>query len=100
MQSDLLDQSRDLGLSSTQEDGATPVSKTARQRRKVEHQRSVCEHQTAQIHGHVGLRAKRPDERSATAPLGRLVLVPTAAKRRWLFVEVDDGGKLSKAPDR
>jgi hypothetical protein len=100
VQSDLLDQSRDLGLSSAQEDGAPPVSKAARQRRQVEHQRCVREHQTAQIHGHVGLRAKSPDERSAAAPLGGLVLVPTAAKRRWLFVEVDDRRNLPKGPDR
>ena len=97
MQSDLLDQSRDLRLRSAQKDRATPVPQTARQRRKVEHQRGVCEHETGQIHGHVGLRAKGTHERPPSAPLGRLVLIPTAAQRRWLFVEVDDGRKPTES---
>jgi hypothetical protein len=100
VQSDLLDQSRDLRLSSAQEHRATPVTKAARQSREVEHQRSICEHQAAQIHGHVGLRAKSSHERPPAAPLGRLILVPTAAQRRWLFVEIDDRRNLSEAPDR
>jgi metal-sulfur cluster biosynthetic enzyme len=93
VQSDLLDQSRDLRLSSAEKDGATPMPKAARQRREVEHQRCVSEHEAAEIHRHVGLRAKSPHERPPAAPLGRLVLVPSAAQRRWLFVEVDDGRK-------
>jgi hypothetical protein len=99
VQSNLLDQSRDLRLSSAQEDRATPVAKAARQSREVKHQRSVCEHQAAQIDGHVGLRAEGSHERSPAAPLGRLILIPTAAQRRWLFVEVDDRRKLPNAAD-
>lgn len=99
MQADLLDQSGDLRLSSAQKDGATPVPEAARQGREVQHQRGVCEHQAAQIHSHIGLRAKSPHKRSAAAPLGGLVLVPTAAQRRWLFVEIDDRANLPKAPD-
>jgi hypothetical protein len=100
VQSNLLDQSGDLRLSAAQEDRATPVTKAARQSREVQHQRSVREHQAAQIHGHIGLRAKGPHERPPAAPLGRLILVPTAAQRRWLFVEVDDRRNLAKAADR
>jgi hypothetical protein len=55
VQSDLLDQSRDLRLSSAQEDRATAVAKAARQSREVQHQGSVCEHQAAQIDGHIRL---------------------------------------------
>jgi hypothetical protein len=100
VQADLLDQSRDLRLSSAQKDGATPVPEAARQGREVQHQRGVCEHEAAQIHSHVGLRAKSSHKRPPAAPLGRLILVPTAAQRRWLFVEVDDRANLPKAPDR
>jgi hypothetical protein len=100
VQPNLLDQSRDLRLSTAQEDCATPVPKPARQSGEVEHQRSVCEYQAAQIHGHIRLRAESSHERSAAAPLGRLIFVPTAAQRRWLFVEVDDRRNLPKGPDR
>jgi hypothetical protein len=100
MQSDLLDQSRDLRLRSAQENRATAVPKTARKSREIEHQGRICEYQAAQVYGDVGLRAESSDERSAAASLGRLILVPTAAKRRWLFVEVDDRRNLPKAPDR
>lgn len=97
MQSDLLDQGRDLRLSSAQQDRAAPVPETARERREVEHQRGVCKYQAAQIHGHVGLRTESVYERPPAAPLGRLVLVPTAAQRGWLFVEVDDGRKPTES---
>jgi len=100
MQSDLLDQSRDLRLSSAQENRATAVPKTPRESCEIEHQRSIREDQAAQVYGDVGLRAESSDERSAAASLGRLILVPTAAKRRWLFVEVDDRRNLPKAADR
>jgi hypothetical protein len=99
MQADLLDQSGDLRLSSTEENRAAAVAKTARQSREIQHQRSVCEHEAAQIHGHIGLRAERSHERPPAAPLGGLILVPTAAQRRWLFVEVDDRRNLPKAAD-
>jgi hypothetical protein len=97
VQSDLLDQSRDLGLGSAQQDRAAPVPETARERREVKHERGVGKYQATQIHGHVGLRAKSVYERPPAAPLGRLVLVPTAAQRRWLFVEVDDGRKPTES---
>jgi len=100
MQPDLLDQSGDLRLGSAQENHATPVPKTARESGEIEHQRGVRKHQSAQIHRHVGLRAERSHERPPPTPLGRLILVPTTAQRRWLFVEVDDRRNLPKAPDR
>jgi hypothetical protein len=98
VQSDLLDQGRDLRLCSAQEDRAAPVPEAACQRREVKHQRGVCKYQATQIHGHVGLRAESVYERPPAAPLGRLVLVPTAAQRRWLFFEVDDGRKPTESP--
>lgn len=100
MQSDLLDQSRDLRLSSTQENRATAVPEAAGESREIEHQRSICEYQAGEIYGDVSLRAESSDERPPAAPLGRLILVPAAAKRRWLFVEVDDRRNLPKAPDQ
>jgi hypothetical protein len=100
VQSDLLDQGRDLRLSPAEQHGAAPVPESARQSRQVQHQRGVCEYQAAQIHGHVGLRAKGSHERSAAAPLGRLVFITAAAECRWLFVEVDDRRNLPKATDR
>ena len=100
MQSDRLDQSRDLRLSSAQQNRATAVPKTAGESCEIEHQRSVCEYQAAQVYRDVGLRAESSDERPPAASLGQLIFVPTAAKRRWLFVEVDDRGNLPKAADR
>jgi hypothetical protein len=99
VQSDLLDQGRDLGLSPAQQNGATPMPKSPRQSREVQHQRGVCEYQAAQIHGHVGLRAKGSHERPPAVPLGRLVFITAAAQCRWLFVEVDDRRNLPKAAD-
>jgi hypothetical protein len=100
VQPDLLDQGDDLGLSPAEQDLSTPEPQAASQSGEIEHQRGVGKHQSAEVDYNVALRSERAYERPSATSLGRLVLVSTAAQRRWLFVEVDDARKLPKAPDR
>ena len=97
MQPNLLDQRDDLGLSPAEQDLCTFDPQAASQSGQIEHQRGVGKDQSAEVDYNVGLRSKRANERSSTTSLGRLVLVSTAAQRRWLFVEVDDSPKPTES---
>jgi metal-sulfur cluster biosynthetic enzyme len=96
----LLDQRDDLGLGTAQQDLAVAKAQAAGQRGQVQHQRRIGEHEPAEVDDHVGLCAQRPHERAPAAPLGRAVLVATAAQGRRLFVEVDDRANLPKPNPR
>jgi hypothetical protein len=79
MQADDLDHRPDLGLSAAQQDRPTPDAQAACEHRQVEHQRSVGEHQPAQIDDHVILGRNCADEGWTTASLRGSILVAGAA---------------------
>jgi hypothetical protein len=66
-------------------------SQPPREHREVEHQRRVCKDELGQVHHHISLGLEGPGECLAPTALRRAVLVSTAAQRRGLFIEVDDG---------
>jgi hypothetical protein len=98
VQPDELDQGHDLRLRAAEADGAAAYPEAAGQNGQVDHQRRVGEGELREVDDHVGLRADRPCERSATDPLGYPVLVAAATERGSLFIERDDPRNLPKVP--
>jgi hypothetical protein len=96
VQADRFDQGHDLRLGSAQPQRATAHPQAPGQHGEIEHQRGIGEHELAQIDDDVGLRLDRTDQRATADALGGAILVAATAERRYLFIEIDDGGKLHK----
>jgi hypothetical protein len=91
-----LDQGPDLRLGPSQEHRPPLGPQPSGEYGDIHHQRRVREHQLAEIDGQIGLGADRPRQGLPAEALRVAILVATAAERRWLFIEVDDGAKLPK----
>src|SRR2546423_5360455 len=75
-----LDQPADLGLRPTDQQRTAAHAQAASEHGQVQHQRSVGEHELAEVDYDIGLGTDRADESLATATLSCPVLISAAAQ--------------------
>lgn len=96
VQTDELDQRRDLRLGVAQQDRAPVGPQAPGDHGEIEHQRRIRKVQLAQIDDDVRLGANRTREGLTPAPLRRPILVSLAAQSGRCVIEVDDVQNLPK----
>jgi metal-sulfur cluster biosynthetic enzyme len=97
VQSDQLDQGRDLWLGAAEQQRAAVGAEPARDHRQIDHQRGIREHELGQIDDDIRLRPERSGQCRPAAALRRSILIASDAQRGRLFIEIDDPANLPKA---
>jgi metal-sulfur cluster biosynthetic enzyme len=75
-------------------------AQAASQKREVEHQGRVTEHQLAEVNHHVATGFDGAGERPAPVSLGRPILISSTAQDGGVGIEFDDGGNLQNPAGR
>jgi metal-sulfur cluster biosynthetic enzyme len=99
VQADDLDEPRDLRLRPVEMQLAVAPAEPASEHEEVEHQRRVGEVELSEVDLHVGTATQCSSDGATAAALGRPVLIPPAPQYGDIFVERDDGRRVSKTAE-
>lgn len=100
MQPSLLDHGPDRRAGVAQSHGPAVGAKPTGEKREVEHQRGVAEHELAEIDHHVATGLDGSGESPAAVPLGRPILISSTTQDSGVGIELDDPSNLQKPAGR